>query len=82
VCHRHRITAGNLSELHLDEDSKTLSIDSDDLMSTPAVVDLSVPAPEPEQSISQIQKFDQQMDQIVQQSQEQSAQVAQQGPAM
>jgi hypothetical protein len=82
VCHRHRITAGNLSELHLDEDSKTLSIDSDDLMSTPAVVDLSVPAPEPEQSISQIQKFDQQMDQIVQQSQEQSAQVAQQGAAM
>jgi hypothetical protein len=82
VCHRHRISAGNLSELHLDHGSNTLSIDSDDLMSTPAVVDLSVPPPEPEQSIRQIQQFDQQMDQIVQQSQERSAQMAQQGLAM
>jgi peptidoglycan hydrolase-like protein with peptidoglycan-binding domain len=82
VCHRHRITAGNLSELHLDEDRNTLSIDSDDLMSTPAVVDLSVAAPEPGQSIRQIQQFDQQMDQIAQESQERSAQMAQQGPVM
>lgn len=82
ACHRNRITAGNLSEVHMDDDSMTLSIDSDDLLSTPAVVDLSMPPPEPEQSIRQIQQFDQQMEQIVQQSQERSTQMAQQGLAM
>lgn len=82
ACHRHRINAGNLSGLHMDYDSMTLTIGSHGLTATPAVVDMSTPPPESEQSIRQIQQFDQQMDQIAQQSQERSAQMAQQGPVM
>jgi hypothetical protein len=82
ACHRHRINAGNLSGLHMDYDSMTLTINSHGLTATPAVVDMSTPPPESEQSIKQIQQFDQQMDQIAQQSQERSAQMAQQGPVM
>jgi hypothetical protein len=82
ACHRHRINAGNLSGLHMDYDSMTLTINSHGLMATPAVVDMSTPPPESEQSIKQIDRFDQQMDQIAQQSQERSAQMAQQGLAM
>ncbi|PTR35149.1 putative peptidoglycan binding protein [Luteibacter sp. OK325] len=82
ACHRHRINAGNLSGLHTDYDSMTLTINSHGLMATPAVVDMSTPPPESEQSIKQIQQFDQQMDQIAQQSQERSAQMGQQGPVM
>jgi hypothetical protein len=81
-CHRHRINAGNLGGVHMDYDSMTLSIDTHGLMATPAVVDMSSPPPESEQSIRQIQQFDQQMDQIAQQSQERSAQMGQQGPVM
>jgi hypothetical protein len=81
-CHRHRINAGNLGGVHMDYDSMTLSIDTHGLMATPAVVDMSSPPPESEQSIRQIQQFDQQMDQIAQQSQERSAQIGQQGPVM
>nr|WP_063570904.1 XVIPCD domain-containing protein [Luteibacter rhizovicinus] len=73
ACHRHRITAKNLSGLHVDYDSMTLSIDSDGLVSTTAVVDLSTPPPEPEQAIQQIRQFDQQMEEIRQQSQQQAA---------
>jgi hypothetical protein len=82
ACHEHRINAGNLSGVHMDYDSMTLNIDTHGLMATPAVVDMSVPPPESEQSIRQIQQFDQQMDQIAQQSQERSAQMGQQGPVM
>jgi hypothetical protein len=81
-CHRHRINAGNLGGVHMDYDSMTLSIDTHGLMATPAVVDMSAPPPESGQSIRQIQQFDQQMDQIAQQSQERSAQMGQQGPVM
>jgi peptidoglycan hydrolase-like protein with peptidoglycan-binding domain len=82
ACHQHRINAANLSGVHMDYDSMTLNIDTHGLMATPAVVDMSVPPPESEQSIKQIQKFDQQMDQIAQQSQERNAQMAQQGPSL
>ena len=82
ACHQHRITAGNMSGVHMDYDSMTLTIDSHGLTATPAVVDMSVPPPESEQSVRQIQQFDQQMDQILQQSQERSAQMGQQGPVM
>jgi Uncharacterized alpha/beta hydrolase domain (DUF2235)/Putative peptidoglycan binding domain len=80
ACHQHRINAGNLSGVHMDYDSMTLNIDTHDLMATPAVVDMSTPPPESEQSIRQIQQSDQQMDQIAQQSQERSTQMGQQGP--
>lgn len=82
ACHQHRINAGNLSGVHMDYDSMTLNIDTHGLMATPAVVDMSTPPPESEQSIRQIQQFDQQMDQIAQQSQERSTQMGQQGPVM
>jgi peptidoglycan hydrolase-like protein with peptidoglycan-binding domain len=82
VCHRHRINDRNLSGVHLDHDSRTLSFDSIGLMATPAVVDLSVPPPEPQQAIQQIQQFDQQMEQIRQESQQRAAQMSQQGPVM
>jgi hypothetical protein len=81
-CHRHRINASNLGGVHMDYDSMKLTIDTHGLMATPAVVDMSVPPPESEQSIRQIQQFDQQMDQVAQQSQERSAQMAQQAPVM
>lgn len=82
ACHRHRITASNLSGIHLDHNSQTMSFDSVGLLATPAVVDLSVPPPEAQQSIQKIQQFDQQMDQIAQQSQQRAAQMSQQGPVM
>jgi hypothetical protein len=81
-CHRHRINAGNLGGMHMDYDSMTLSIDTHGLMATPAVVDMSVPPPESEESIRQIHQFDQHMDQIAQQSQQRSAQMGQQGPVL
>jgi hypothetical protein len=82
ACHRHRITAGKLSEIHVDYDRMTVSFDSHDFMSTPATVDLSAPPPEAEQSIQRIEQFDQQMAQIFQESRDRTAQMSQQGPVM
>lgn len=81
ACHKSRITARNLSEVHLDEHNLTMTFRSESPLATPARVDLSIPPPAPQQSIQQIQQFDQQMDQIVQQSHERSAQMGQ-GMAM
>jgi hypothetical protein len=81
-CHRHRINASNLGGVHMDYDSMKLTIDTHGLMATPAVVDMSVPPPESEQSIRQIQQFDQHMEQIVQQSQDRGALMGEQGLAM
>jgi hypothetical protein len=82
ACHRHRITARNLSEIDLDEDRMTLSFESDDPSATPATIDLNLPPPAPEQAIQQIQQVDQQMDQIVEQSRQRSAHTARQGLVM
>jgi peptidoglycan hydrolase-like protein with peptidoglycan-binding domain len=82
VCHTHRIDERNLAGVHINYDNLTVMFDTHGLMATPAVADLSVPPPEPEQAIQQIQQFDQQMAQIAQQSQERSAQMSQQGPVM
>ena len=60
VCHASRITADNLSTIHLDEARMTLGFRGSSMTSTPAVVDLSKPAPELEQSIQQIRQHDQQ----------------------
>jgi hypothetical protein len=81
ACHRHRIKANDLSGVHMDYDSMTLTLDSVGFMATPAQVDMSLPPPEPEQSVQQMRQFDQQMEQMMQQSQ-QHAQAIQQGPAM
>lgn len=82
ACHRHRITARDLSGVHVDYNGQTVSFDSHGLMATPAVVDLSMPPPEAQQSIEQIQQVDQARDQIIQQSRERAAQMSQQGPVM
>jgi hypothetical protein len=82
ACHRHRIPAGKLSEIHVDYDRMTVSFDSHDFMSTQATVDLSTPPPEAEQSIQRIEQFDQQMAQIFQESRDRTAQMSQQGPVM
>ena len=82
VCHRHRITAKNLSGVHIDYDGMTVNFDSHGLLATPATVDLSLPPPEPEQAIQQIEQYDQQMAQIFQESRERSAQMSQQGPVL
>jgi len=81
ACHRHRIKANDLSGVHMDYDSMTLTLDSVGFMATPAQVDMSLPPPEPEQSVQQMRQFDQWMEQMQQQSQ-QHAQAIQQGPAM
>lgn len=64
ACHACRITADNLSTIHLDEARMTLGFRGSSMMSTPAVVDLSKPAPELEQSIQQIRQHDQQQIQV------------------
>jgi hypothetical protein len=64
ACHASRITADNLSTIHLDEARMTLGFRGSSMMSTPAVVDLSKPAPELEQSIQQIRQHDQQQMQV------------------
>ncbi|MGN6235234.1 hypothetical protein [Dyella sp.] len=64
ACHASRITADNLSTIHLDETRMTLGFRGSSVMSTPAVVDLSKPAPLLEQSIQQIQQHDQQQMQL------------------
>ena len=64
ACHASRITADNLSTIHLDEARMTLGFRGSSMMSTPAVVDLSKAAPELEQSIQQIRQHDQQQMQV------------------
>lgn len=64
ACHASRITADNLSTIHLDEARMTLGFRGSSMMSTPAVVDLSKPAPELERSIQQIRQHDQQQMQV------------------
>lgn len=61
ACHASRITADNLSTIHLDEARMTLGFRGSSMISTPAVVDLSRPPPELQQSIQQIRQHDQQM---------------------
>ena len=60
ACHASRITADNLATIHLDEARMTLGFRGSSMTSTPAVVDLSKPAPELERSIQQIRQHDQQ----------------------
>ncbi|HET6431824.1 hypothetical protein [Dyella sp.] len=59
ACHVSRITADNLSTIHLDEARMTMGFRGSSITSTPAVVDLSRPPPEPQQSIQQIRQHDQ-----------------------
>ncbi|WP_213949472.1 peptidoglycan-binding protein [Luteibacter sp. dw_328] len=82
ACHENMITAENLTTVHLDEEKMTLDIRGSGPLTTAAQIDLSVPPPQPEQAVEQIQKFDQQEMQMAQAFQAQSAQLGQQGMSM
>jgi hypothetical protein len=77
ACHRHRITAGTMDDIHVDEGSMTITFHGKDWLSTPAVVDLSTPPPEPEQSIQEIRQIDQEQMQLAREIRQELAQEAQ-----
>jgi len=79
ACHENGITALNLDRMHLNEESMTIEFHGNSWLATPAVIDLTRQAPEPEQSMAQIRNVDQQQMQIAQHI-AQSAQLSQQGP--
>ena len=78
ACHAHKITANNLSTIHLDEANMTLGFRGSSMLSTPALVDLNAPAPQPRQAIQHIQQFDQQQAQMMAHFQGQNAPINQQ----
>ncbi|MEZ2416245.1 hypothetical protein, partial [Luteibacter sp. RCC_6_2] len=77
ACHTNQITADNLSAVHLNEETLTLTMLGKGPLTSPAQVDLSTPPPQPEQAIGQIQQFDQQQSQMLQAFQEQNMQLSQ-----
>ncbi|MDQ0008378.1 peptidoglycan hydrolase-like protein with peptidoglycan-binding domain [Luteibacter jiangsuensis] len=77
ACHENQITAGNLSSVHLNEETLTLTMLGTGPLTSPAQVDLSAPPPQPEQAIEKIQQFDRQQSQMLQAFQEQNMQLGQ-----
>jgi hypothetical protein len=81
ACHANKITTENLGEIHFDRVNGQMKFDGGaNLLATSAIVDLKAPSPEPQQSIQQIQQFDQNQAQVQTQIQAQNAQINQQGP--
>ncbi|KRA33046.1 hypothetical protein ASD68_08295 [Rhodanobacter sp. Root627] len=60
ACHAHEITAHNLQQVHFDRAGGQMLFRGSGMLATPASVDLRVPSPQPQQSILQIQQYDQQ----------------------
>ena len=77
ACHTNQITADNLSAVHLNEETLTLTMLGKGPLTSPAQVDLSTPPPQPEQAIGQIQQFDQQQSQMLESFREQNMQLSQ-----
>ncbi len=77
ACHENRIAADNLSSVHLNEETLTLTMLGKGPLTSPAQVDLSLPPPQPEQAIEQIQQVDQQQSQMLQAFREQNMQLSQ-----
>ncbi|MGF6712732.1 peptidoglycan hydrolase-like protein with peptidoglycan-binding domain [Luteibacter sp. W1I16] len=77
ACHKNQITADNLAAVHLNEETLTLTMLGRGPLTSPAQVDLSVPPPQPEQAIAQIQQFDQQQSQMLEAFREQNMQLSQ-----
>ncbi|MGF6709312.1 peptidoglycan hydrolase-like protein with peptidoglycan-binding domain [Luteibacter sp. W1I16] len=77
ACHKNQITADNLAAVHLNEETLTLTMLGRGPLTSPAQVDLSVPPPQPEQAIGQIQQFDQQQSQMLEAFREQNMQLSQ-----
>jgi peptidoglycan hydrolase-like protein with peptidoglycan-binding domain len=82
ACHVNGINEQNLQKVHFDQHQGVVIFTSGGLRPEMAKVDVKQPSPQPEQSIQQIQQFDQQQKtQSHAQTQAQSAQ-AQQGPVL
>jgi hypothetical protein len=81
ACHENGITATNLDRIHLDEERMSICFQGKGWLATPAVIDLTRQAPEPEQSMQQIQQVDQQSMEIAQHI-AQSAQLGQREPVL
>lgn len=79
ACHQNKITADNLSMIHLNGDTGKIGFTGTSFLSTPAVLDLSTPSPQPRQSIQHIQQTDQHQAQIRAQVQAQMSQTNAQG---
>ena len=80
-CYSHGINAKNLDAVHYDQKNGIVSFGAvNDLVAKVANVDVKMPSPQPEQSIQQIQQYDQTQAQIAAMCQAQSQAQAQQGP--
>jgi hypothetical protein len=64
ACHAHEITAQNLRQIHFDRDGGHMVFQGSGMLATPVSVDLRVPSPQPQQSILQIQQYDQHLAQM------------------
>jgi len=67
ACHANRITADNLSTVHLDEANMRMLFAGSSLLATPASVDLKAPPPQACQSIEHMQQHDHQQAQTMDQ---------------
>ncbi|MDR6937151.1 peptidoglycan-binding protein [Luteibacter sp. 3190] len=76
ACHRSRITAENLSMVHINEETMTLHVFGHGPMTLPARVDLNHPSPAPEQSVERMAQFDLQQAQVLAEIQAQQAQMS------
>lgn len=81
ACHSRGIDDKNLQQIHFDRQGGNMAFVGDWPSFLPAVVDLKQPSPSPEQSICQIQQYDQQQAQLNQQiRQDVAQQQGMQGP--
>jgi hypothetical protein len=60
ACHAHEITAHNLQQVYFDRAGGQMLFRGSGMLATPASVDVRAPSPQPQQSILQIQQYDQQ----------------------
>ena len=83
ACYSNGINAKNLDAVHYDQKNGIVSFGAvNDLVAKVASVDVKIPSPQPEQSIQQIQQYDQTQAQIAAMYQAQSQAQAQQGPVL
>ncbi|MEO8778168.1 MAG: Mbeg1-like protein [Rhodanobacter sp.] len=78
ACHTNKITADNLSTIHLDEATMRIGFRGSSFLAGPISVDLNTPPPLPVQAIRDIQQYDQQQTQMISQMHVQNAQMSQQ----
>lgn len=76
VCHENLITAGNLSEIRLDDKASTITFIGTGPLTSPAQINLDAEPPRPEQAVAQIQQHDQREAQVMAEVQSQQAQLS------